>query len=131
MVRERADGSLEIVWIDFQDALLGPRVYDLVALLNDSYQSFDRAFIEARLDEFAAAAGLDAADRTALGREFDVVTVQRKLKDAGRFVFIDRVKKNPSFLPYFEPSLAKVRAALTRLADEEDMRELAEIVARA
>ncbi|MGH7440524.1 MAG: aminoglycoside phosphotransferase family protein, partial [Polyangiaceae bacterium] len=36
----KADGSL--CWIDFQDALLGPRVYDLVALLNDSYQKFDR-----------------------------------------------------------------------------------------
>jgi aminoglycoside/choline kinase family phosphotransferase len=132
MVLDRGRGAdPELVWLDFQDALLGPRVYDLVALLNDSYQSFDRPFIEARLDEFAAAAGLDAAGRAELGREFDVVTVQRKLKDAGRFVFIDRVKKNPAFLPYFEPSLAKVRAALDRLAGEEDMRVLAEIVARA
>ena len=131
MVREGAGGSLELTWIDFQDALLGPRVYDLVALLNDSYQSFDRPFIEARLDEFAAAAGLDAEGRAALGREFDVVTVQRKLKDAGRFIFIDQVKKNPAFLPYFEPSLAKVRAALERLSSDPDMRELAAIVALA
>ncbi len=130
MVREQGAG-LSVTWIDFQDALLGPRVYDLVALLNDSYQSFDRAFIDDRLDDFSAAAGLDAAERAALGREFNVVTVQRKLKDAGRFIFIDRVKKNPAFLPYFEPSLAKVRAALARLSDEEDMRELAGIVARA
>ena len=130
MVRDRAP-DLHLFWIDFQDALLGPRVYDLVALLNDSYQSFDRAFVEARLDDFATAAGFDAGERAALGREFDVVTVQRKLKDAGRFVFIDRVKKNPAFLPYFEPSLAKVRASLARLADEEDMRALARIVERA
>ena len=131
MVHTGPGEALSLVWIDFQDALLGPRVYDLVALLNDSYQSFDRDFIEARLDDFAAAAGMDAAGRAALGREFDVVTVQRKLKDAGRFIFIDRVKKNPSFLPYFEPSLAKVRAALARLEDEEDMRALARIVERA
>jgi hypothetical protein len=129
MVRDA--GALELVWIDFQDALLGPRVYDLVALLNDSYQAFDRAFIDARLDDFAAAAGLDAGGRAAIGREFDVVTVQRKLKDAGRFIFIDRVKMNPGFLPYFEPSLAKVRAALARLGDEEDMRELARMVEQA
>ena len=129
MVRDRGETEgAELVWLDFQDALLGPQVYDLVALLNDSYQTFDRPFIEARLDDFAAAAGLDAEGRAALGREFDVVTVQRKLKDAGRFIFIDRVKKNPGFLPYFEPSLAKVRAALARLEDEEDMRELARIV---
>jgi len=122
MVKHREGGAAELVWIDFQDALLGPAVYDLVALLNDSYQTFDRAFQEARLDEYAAEIGLDAAGRERLGREFDVLTVQRKLKDAGRFVFIDRVKKNPSFLPYFEPSIAKVRGALARLRDEEDMR---------
>jgi aminoglycoside/choline kinase family phosphotransferase len=122
MVKRRDGGAAELVWIDFQDALLGPAVYDLVALLNDSYQTFDRAFQEARLDEYAAASGLDRAGRERLGREFDVLTVQRKLKDAGRFVFIDRVKKNPSFLPYFDPSIAKVRGALARLRDEEDMR---------
>lgn len=130
MVKERGE-ALDLVWIDFQDALLGPRVYDLVALLNDSYQSFDRAFVDARLDDFAAAASMSKGEREALGREFDVVTVQRKLKDAGRFIFIDRVKKNPNFLPYFEPSLAKVRGALARLRDEEDMRELEKIVDRA
>ena len=56
------DGTLRLVWIDFQDALLGPRVYDLVALLNDSYQEFDRPFVEARLAEYAEAAGLPAKD---------------------------------------------------------------------
>jgi aminoglycoside/choline kinase family phosphotransferase len=117
-------------WIDFQDALLGPRVYDLVALLNDSYQVFDRPFVEARLDDFAAARGLGRPEREALGREFDLVTVQRKLKDAGRFVFIDRVKGNPSFLPFVEPTIAKVRASLARLTDDEDMRALSSLLAR-
>jgi hypothetical protein len=127
MVHDRG-ATLDLTWIDFQDALLGPRVYDLVALLNDSYQSFDRDFVEARLDDYASVRGLDAAGREALGREFDVVTVQRKLKDAGRFIFIDQVKKNPAFLPYFEPSLAKVRGALARLSDEPDMRLIARVV---
>jgi aminoglycoside/choline kinase family phosphotransferase len=121
-------GSLS--WIDFQDALLGPRVYDLVALLNDSYQTFDRPFIEARLDEYALAAGTDREQRAELGREFDRVTVQRKLKDAGRFVFIDRVKHNGGFLKFVEPTIAKVRASLARLGDEEDMRALSELLSR-
>jgi len=124
----RADGRL--CWIDFQDALLGPRVYDLVALLNDSYQVFDRAFVEGRLDDYARARSFGIAERAALAREFDMVTVQRKLKDAGRFVFIDRVKGNPSFLAFVEPTIAKVRASLARLGDDEDMRELAALLAR-
>ena len=58
------------------------------------------------------------------------MTVQRKLKDAGRFVFIDRVKKNASFLKFVEPTIAKVRASLARLTDDEDMRALSELLAR-
>jgi aminoglycoside/choline kinase family phosphotransferase len=125
----RPSGGL--AWLDFQDALLGPRVYDLVALLNDSYQTFDRAFVEARLDDFAEAGGLDAAARAELGRQFDLVTVQRKLKDAGRFVFIDRVKQNPSFLPFVVPTIRKVKSSLERLApDEPDMARLAAMLHR-
>jgi aminoglycoside/choline kinase family phosphotransferase len=124
----RPNGSL--CWIDFQDALLGPRVYDLVALLNDSYQSFDRAFVTARLADYATAASLDASEHAAVLREFDSVTVQRKLKDAGRFVFFDRVKGNPAFLKFVEPTIAKVRASLARLRDDDDMRALEALLAR-
>ena len=123
-----------LVWIDLQDALLGPRVYDLVALLNDSYQAFDRAFVEARLADFHDAATGGANDPKALAAlttQFDLVTVQRKLKDAGRFVFIDRKKGNPSFLRFVEPTIAKARTSLARLAPvDDDMAELEAILAR-
>ncbi len=131
MVGRRPDGSLRLVWLDFQDALLGPRVYDLVALLNDSYQEFDRSFVEARLAEYADAAGLDPAAKARLASEFDLVTVQRKLKDAGRFVFIDRMKGNPSFLKFVTPTIVKVGQALARLApNDPDMATLRGILSR-
>lgn len=124
-----------LVWIDFQDALLGPRVYDLVALLNDSYQEFDRAFVEARLVDYADCAALSRGfsneSRVRLLDEFDLVTVQRKLKDAGRFVFIDRQKGNPSFLKFVTPTIKKVGGALARLAPRDpDMAELLQILER-
>jgi aminoglycoside/choline kinase family phosphotransferase len=127
MVRS-SNGAPELVWIDFQDALLGPRVYDLVALLSDSYQSFDRAFIDARLDEYTRSTGGSLVGREKLGWEFDVVTVQRKLKDAGRFVFIDRKKHNPGFLRFVEPTIAKVRTALARLADDRTLAEFGRLL---
>jgi N-acetylmuramate 1-kinase len=106
--------------IDFQDALLGPRQYDVVALLRDSYVELEPAFIEKMirryLDRFAAEGGprLEYAPFREL---FDLLTVQRKLKDAGRFVFIDRVKKNPGFLVSIPASLKYVREALARRPD--------------
>jgi aminoglycoside/choline kinase family phosphotransferase len=121
----------ELVWIDFQDALLGPRVYDLVALLNDSYQDFDRGFVLARLEDYAVAAAFSPLDQADLVYEFDRVTVQRKLKDAGRFIFIDRKRGNPAFLPFVSPTIAKVGASLARLApDDPDMASLLALLRR-
>jgi aminoglycoside/choline kinase family phosphotransferase len=117
----------ELVVIDFQDALLGPRQYDLVALLRDSYVELDRPFIERMLDRYLttfASSGGERLDRTRFIEVFDLLTLQRKLKDAGRFEFIDRVKKNPSFLPYVAPSLGYVRSAFERLPKEAELRAL-------
>lgn len=119
-----------IGWIDFQDALWGPRAYDLVALLRDSYQTFDEAFVAARLAEFAAARGLGAEQASALRFELDVITVQRKLKDAGRFVFFERTRGDAGYLPYFVPTLELVAGALSRLPERPELSGLAAIVRR-
>jgi aminoglycoside/choline kinase family phosphotransferase len=118
----------ELGWIDFQDALMGPRAYDLVALLCDSYQPFDRAFVDDCLNRYAESARLSDKERRSLAREFDLITVQRKLKDAGRFVFIERTKGDPSFLPFVDPTLGIVRQALDRLTDDEVLRDLRELL---
>jgi aminoglycoside/choline kinase family phosphotransferase len=117
--RSRANGEAggstrerNLVVIDFQDALMGPSVYDLVALLCDSY--VDLTEDEQReLVAYAAAQRGESAE--SLERAFWLVAVQRKLKDAGRFVFIDQVRGNPGFLPWYAPSLRYVGRALARL----------------
>jgi aminoglycoside/choline kinase family phosphotransferase len=50
MVVPRDDGE-RVAWVDFQDAMMGPRVYDLVALLGDSYQTFSDDFVRERLGD--------------------------------------------------------------------------------
>jgi len=121
-----SEGGHRLVWIDFQDALMGPRVYDLVALLNDSYQSFTMDFVHQRLTEYLEFTGLTPDDMSQLRHEFDWMTVQRKLKDAGRFVYIDRVKGNCAFLHFVVPTVAKVRVAIQALTHDRVMAELAE-----
>ena len=120
----------EQVVIDFQDALQGPRQYDLVCLLRDSYVELDRPLIDEMLaryrDTFVNEGGeqFDLKDFVAF---FDLLTVQRKLKDAGRFVFIDQVKKNPNFLQHIPSSLRYVKDALAR---QLELRELNEVLQR-
>jgi aminoglycoside/choline kinase family phosphotransferase len=113
-----------MVVIDFQDALLGPRQYDLVALLRDSYVELPDAMIDSLLarylDRFATFTK-ERIDPEDFRRTFDLLTVQRKLKDAGRFEFIARVKGNPDFLPHVPTSLHYVARALERLPELGDL----------
>jgi N-acetylmuramate 1-kinase len=111
----------EVVVIDFQDALQGPRAYDLVALLRDSYVALEEEMVDAMLRRYQEAvtrATGERFDAAEFRRFFDLLTVQRKLKDAGRFEFIHRVKHNPSFLQHIPQSLAYVRAAFERLSED-------------
>jgi aminoglycoside/choline kinase family phosphotransferase len=113
--------------IDFQDALLGPRQYDLVALLRDSYVELPSGLVEdllrRYLDRLSALGGPRLPYR-AFRETFDLLTVQRKLKDAGRFVFIDRVRGNPGFLVSIPASLRYVGEALARRPDLAPLRRL-------
>src|SRR6266852_866145 len=119
--------SGEQVVIDFQDALQGPRQYDLVCLLRDSYVELSRPLIDAMLQRYLEKlpeeGGSELDQRDFIGF-FDLLTVQRKLKDAGRFVFIDQVKKNPSFLIHIPASLRYVGDALERLPQLENVRDI-------
>jgi aminoglycoside/choline kinase family phosphotransferase len=116
--------------IDFQDALLGPRQYDLVALLRDSYVELPPDLVARMLRRYLDRLAAEGGPRLELGpfrATFDLLTVQRKLKDAGRFVFIDRVRKNPDFLRSIPASLRYVREAFAR---RPDLAELQAILSR-
>ncbi len=116
--------------IDFQDALKGPFIYDLVALLRDSYIELDSSQVDILLDHYierGQTVGLPwCADGDRVFEVFHLQTIQRKLKDAGRFVYIDRVKGTPDFLQYYDSSVRYVREALDKVPGWD---ELAKILA--
>ena len=115
----RPNGAL--VLLDFQDAMLGPAVYDSVALLRDSYVRIPPGVLSALVRHYAEGVvktpGLAGASVRDVELWFHMQTLQRKLKDAGRFVFIDRVKGNPDFLQYVDDSCEYVRNAFRLLGD--------------
>lgn len=111
--------------IDFQDALLGPATYDLASLLKDAYIELDEAVVAGLIDHFLdglAGYGQGWADRTAFRRLFDLTSIQRNLKAAGRFVYIDRVKHNPKFLADIPRVLGYVTRNLSKYPELETLR---------
>lgn len=102
--------------IDFQDALMGPATYDLASLLRDSYLSLDESLIEelvVRYMEAMAKAGAPF-DRMQFMRLFDMTSIQRNLKAAGRFVYILLEKNNDRYLQYIPRTLANVKRNLQK-----------------
>lgn len=113
-----ADNSLAL--IDFQDALLGPCVYDLVALTRDSYIDFKWNVVEGLIKYYHHLGKKNKifdVSLEELTEWYHLVTLQRKMKDSGRFVYIDRVKKNPGFLQFIPTSLGYVKDAIARSHD--------------
>ncbi len=117
----------ELVVIDFQDALIGPYIYDITALLRDSYVYFNPRETEFYLDYFydlRKDAGLETESKEAFLKTFHFQTIQRKLKDAGRFVFIDRQKGNPKFLPNIPRSLNYAVSSMSMFSEFDEARAL-------
>ena len=110
--------------IDFQDALLGPPQYDMVALLRDSYVELPFATVEVLLDTYLAGrkkVGLSEVDSNEFKNNFHRITLQRKLKDAGRFQYIFKMKGNPNFLPHLPTSLRYVKQAFVELPEYHEL----------
>ena len=112
-----------LVVIDFQDALRGPFLYDLVALLRDSYVEVPEPLLSDLLERYRTQRSSMPTAET-FRRWFDLQSLQRKLKDSGRFVYIDQVRHNPSFLQHIPLSLKYVDEAFDRLPGYSDLRRL-------
>ncbi len=107
--------------IDFQDALIGSYVYDLVALLKDSYVELSEDFVINILKYYIKKKKEKSNieyDFNKLYEDFKLQAIQRKLKDTGRFHFIDIVRNNSSFLEYLPLSKRYVRDYLIDLYPE-------------
>jgi aminoglycoside/choline kinase family phosphotransferase len=89
------------VLVDFQDAFMAPAAYDWVALLRDSY-------IALAPDVLTRALTLASP---AVREAFALQTIQRKLKDAGRFVTLEARGKR-GFLRWYGRTIGYVLDAM-------------------
>jgi N-acetylmuramate 1-kinase len=112
--------------IDFQDALMGPATYDLASLVRDAYVFLDEPFVDDLvgyyLDQLAERR-IVWTNRSVFRRLFDLTSLQRNLKAAGRFVYIDQVKGNPKFLADIPRVLGYVKRNLQKYPELETIRK--------
>jgi aminoglycoside/choline kinase family phosphotransferase len=105
---------------------MGPATYDLASLLRDAYIQLDEVVVDELvayyLEQFTNHATF-GIDRHGFRHAFDLTSIQRNLKAAGRFVYIDRVKHNPKFLADIPRVLGYVRRNLEKYPELATLRK--------
>lgn len=108
--------------IDFQDALMATRPYDLASLLNDRDMDealgpdLSRKVFQHFLSLVSAASG---ASREELSREYDLALLQRDLKVSGRFEKLASVRGLSGYLRWVPGTVRRIGSTLERIVDRD------------
>ena len=95
--------------IDYQDARQGPYTYDAASLLRDSSIDLDERLIEEMLDYLVGRLSEGAEE---FRRDFDLMALQRNLKDLGTFGYMATARGRRDYLEYVPRTVQSVRRAL-------------------
>ena len=110
--------------LDFQDAVIGPRSYDLVSLLEDARRDVPKALTQRMLARYLDA--FPTLDREAFMASYAVLGAQRSAKILGIFTRLDRRDRKPVYLEHIprvwrwleqdlsHPALAAIKAWVDR-----------------
>jgi aminoglycoside/choline kinase family phosphotransferase len=119
MIRKNA-----LMLLDFQDARMGPRQYDLVSLLKDSYVTLKEETRNELLSYYLQRMGQEQGQpiaHTSFLEIFDSMSIQRNLKAIGTFAFQYMEHKNERYLEYLDPTLQHIRDTIHSQPDLEQL----------
>ena len=111
-----------LMLIDFQDARMGPRQYDLVSLLKDSYVVLEEEARNELLSYYLQR--MEQEDKRKIFRRpflktFAEMSIQRNLKAIGTFAFQYMENKNNRYLEHIAPTLQYIRDTIHSQPDLE------------
>lgn len=111
--------------VDFQDALIGPSLYDIASLLRDCYYRHDESKIDHYLQLFLQhSPHFDAAEFIAVKRAFDLTAIQRQVKALGIFARLHLRDGKSSHLVWLPPVLQNLLMLARRYPETESLSHL-------
>ena len=115
-----------LLLLDFQDARMGPRQYDLASLLKDSYVVLDDEIRIELLNYYFQRMEEEGQPipRSAFLKIFDYMSIQRNLKAIGTFAFQYMEHKTERYLEYVDPTLQYLRDTLQSHSDLEPLNQV-------
>ena len=114
MVLEGRSGIARCGLLDFQDAVLGPKAYDLMSLLEDARRDIDPGLKDAMLERYFAA--FPELNRDSFAAAFAVLAAQRHAKVIGIFTRLCLRDDKPGYLEHIPRVWRLLEDALTHPA---------------
>jgi len=114
----------DLLLLDFQDARMGPRQYDLVSLLKDSYVTLKEETRNELLSYYLQRMEQEQGQPIVCApflKMFDSMSIQRNLKAIGTFAFQYMEHKNERYLEYLDPTLQHIRDTIHSQPDLEPL----------
>ncbi|RZA05317.1 MAG: hypothetical protein EOP11_13105 [Proteobacteria bacterium] len=118
------DGKL--VCIDFQDARMGLRAYDLASILRDSYYQLSEEKVYALVDYYFDLAKKEEAgiDRAHFIKMFDLMSVQRNFKAIGSFTSFYGKRNDAMYIRFVGNTFENIRRNLAKFPEYKELRKL-------
>nr|WP_321454588.1 tRNA (adenosine(37)-N6)-threonylcarbamoyltransferase complex ATPase subunit type 1 TsaE [uncultured Cohaesibacter sp.] len=110
---DEKDGEGSIGFIDFQDCLIGPQVYDLAALSMDARVTIPTALTEKMIQHYKAVLGFNEAESRAFDETFYLASAQRISKNLGAFARAANQAGRMSYLAHIPRSLAYLENSMS------------------
>lgn len=113
--------------LDFQDAVFGPVIYDLVSLTRDCYIDWPESRVTQWTTEYFERTRenklIDGISREQFQRWFDLITIQRHLKNLGIFTRLNHAYGKPHYLNHLPRTLNYILQASVHYPELKSFRE--------
>lgn len=114
-----------MVCIDFQDARMGLRAYDLASILRDSYYKLAEERVYDLVDYYLGLAGKDEKiDRAHFLQTFDLMSIQRNFKAIGSFTSFYGKRNDASYIRFVGNTFENIRRNLAKFPEYRELRRL-------
>lgn len=113
--------------IDFQDARMGPRQYDLASLLRDSYYQMKEEKVYGLLRYYfdsVTEKGILTEDWESFSKTFDLMSIQRNFKAIGSFASFYIRRDNAKYLRFIGNTFENVRRNLVKFPEYKELHQL-------
>lgn len=113
-----------MVCIDFQDARMGLRAYDLASILRDSYYQLSEDTVYGLVDYYLKLAREEKLDRDHFLKMFDLMSIQRNFKAIGSFTSFYGKRNDAMYIRFVGNTFENIRRNLGKFPEYSRLREL-------